>query len=966
MPYAEVVINLPLQPGKAAVPGEPSRLVATFHYSIPPGLAVQPGHLVWVPFGARLVQGVVIALSATSPVAETKDIFSLIDPQPVLTPYQIPLARWLSQHYLCSLGEVVGLLLPPAASQRVITWVAPVTPGTPATPVAPLTPKQQTVLDLLRTLGKVPLDDLKRAAKSASIGSVVEQLVRKGLVSKVVEMPPPRVRPKTVRRTWLSVDTARVEAEIARLRAPWRKRVRVLEALQAAGGTMEMAVLCTQADCAATTVRTLAEHGLVRLAGRPAVVSLAADAASVAQASKEYRQLPRGGQAKVLEALAGYTAPVDLSEVYKATGASFQAIQRLAEKGLVRIEEREVRRDPLAGRVFPITQPPTFTPAQARAWQAIRQAIEEQWSKGAEEQWSKGAEEQWSKGAEEQWSKGAEEQRSRGAEEKGSKGAFSPAPLHPCPPAHLLHGVTGSGKTEIYLRTMAEVLRQGKQAIVLVPEIALTPQTIHRFASRFPGNVAVLHSKLSLGEQFDEWRRIRAGQVDVVIGSRSAIFAPLPRLGLLVLDEEHEWTYKQTDQAPRYHARDVALKLAGLTGALVILGSATPDVGSYYRAERGEFTLLELPERALSPQSSVLSPQTQVGSSDLGLRTTDYGLPPVEVVDLRAELRAGNRSIFSRALHQAMTVALAAHEQVILFLNRRGTATFIMCRDCGFVVKCQRCDAPLAYHEAEDDLVCHHCNWRTLVPDICPACWSRRIKFFGIGTQKVEEEVRKAFPGVRAQRWDRDVTGGKLAHEQILERFIRHQADVLVGTQMIAKGLDLPLVTLVGVVTSDTALHMPDFRMGERTFQILTQVAGRAGRSLLGGKVIIQTYTPEHYAIQAASHHDYATFYRQEIAFRREQGYPPFTQLARLIYLHPNKEKAQKEAERFAQVLRQRVALLGLPEVHLIGPAPGYVSRLRGRYRWQVIVKAPDVHPVLEGLPLPPGWSLDIDPVSLL
>jgi len=924
--YAEVVINLPLQPGKAAVPGEPSRLVATFHYSIPPGLTVQPGHLVWVPFGARLVQGVVIALSATSPVVETKDIFSLIDPQPVLTPYQIPLARWLSQHYLCSLGEAVGLLLPPAASQRVITWVAPVTPVTPSTPatpvppvtpVAPLTPKQQTVLDLLRTLGKVPLDDLKRAAKSASIGSVVEQLVRKGLVSKVVEMPPPRVRPKTVRRTWLSVDTERVEAEIARLRAPWRKRARVLETLQAAGGTMELAALCTQAVADPQAVSSLAEHGLVRLAGRPAIVTLVADAATVTQASEEYRQLPRGGQARVLEALAGYTAPVDLSEVYKATGASFQAIQRLAEKGLVRIEEQEVRRDPLAGRVFPVSQPPTFTPAQERAWQAIAQALED---------------------------------RAQGRQAR---------PI-------LLHGVTGSGKTEIYLRTLAEVLRQGKQAIVLVPEIALTPQTIHRFASRFPGNVAVLHSKLSLGEQFDEWRRIRDGKVGIVIGSRSAIFAPLPRLGLLVLDEEHEWTYKQTDQAPRYHARDVALKLAELTGALVILGSATPDVGSYYRAERGEFALLELPERVPSSTFQVPSSNVERGTWNLERKTWDFGLPPVEVVDLRAELRAGNRSIFSRALHQAMTVALAAHEQVILFLNRRGTATFIMCRDCGFVVKCQRCDAPLAYHEAEDDLVCHHCNWRTLVPDICPACWSRRIKFFGIGTQKVEEEVRKAFPGVRTQRWDRDVTGGKLAHEQILERFIRHQADVLIGTQMIAKGLDLPLVTLVGVVTADTALHMPDFRMGERTFQILTQVAGRAGRSLLGGKVIIQTYTPEHYAIQAASHHDYAAFYRQEIAFRREQGYPPFAQLARLIYLHPNKEKAQKEAERFAQVLKQRVALLGLPEVHIIGPAPGYVSRLRGRYRWQIIVKAPDVHPLLEGLPLPPGWSLDIDPVSLL
>ena len=341
-------------------------------------------------------------------------------------------------------------------------------------------------------------------------------------------------------------------------------------------------------------------------------------------------------------------------------------------------------------------------------------------------------------------------------------------------------------------------------------------------------------------------------------------------------------------------------------------------------------------------------------------------LPPVELVDLRAELRAGNRSIFSRSLHDAMTVALAANQQIILFLNRRGTATFIMCRDCGHVLRCRKCDAPLGYHQAEDDLVCHQCNRRYLVPQVCPQCWSKRIKFFGIGTQKVEEEMHTLFPSARTLRWDRDATAGKLAHELILDRFVRHDADVLIGTQMIAKGLDLPLVTLVGVVSADTALHLPDFRAGERTFQILTQVAGRAGRSTLGGRVIIQTYTPEHYAIQAASRHDYKAFAAQELDFRVRKGYPPFSRLARLILQHPNKEKAQAEAESVHQRLKLRIAQLGLPEMTLVGPVPCFVSRLRGRYRWQIVVQAADVHPLLSGVVLPAGWTVDVDPVSLL
>jgi primosomal protein N' (replication factor Y) len=341
-------------------------------------------------------------------------------------------------------------------------------------------------------------------------------------------------------------------------------------------------------------------------------------------------------------------------------------------------------------------------------------------------------------------------------------------------------------------------------------------------------------------------------------------------------------------------------------------------------------------------------------------------LPPVQIVDLRQELRAGNRSIFSRALQQAMTEALDAGEQMILFLNRRGTATFIMCRDCGHVLKCPRCEVPLTYHGAREELVCHHCNRRSAVPSVCPNCQSKRVKFFGLGTQRVEAVTREFFPQARLLRWDRDATGGKDAHDIFLERFINHEADVMIGTQMVAKGLDLPLVTLVGVINADTALYLPDFRAGERTFQILTQVAGRAGRSVLGGKVIVQTYTPEHDCIRAASRHDYEGFYRQELDFRREQGYPPFRRLAQLVYAHHNAARCEEEVDKLYRLLRGKIARLGLPGVDLIGPAPCFRRRLRGKYRWQIVVRAADPRVLLADMVFPLGWRIDIDPVSLL
>ncbi|MEA3345544.1 MAG: primosomal protein N', partial [Chloroflexota bacterium] len=588
----------------------------------------------------------------------------------------------------------------------------------------------------------------------------------------------------------------------------------------------------------------------------------------------------------------------------------------------------------LEGREFVLTASPRLTPEQEAAWDKIRAGLRELF-----------------------------ERRTPPAQ----------------PPVYLLHGVTGSGKTELYLHALQETLAAGLQAIVLVPEIALTPQTIRRFAARFPSRIAVLHSGLSPGERYDSWRRIRAGRADVVIGPRSALFAPLPRLGCIVVDEEHETSYKQ-ERTPRYHAREAALQRARLEGAAVILGSATPDLNTYHRALQGQFTLLRLPKRVMGHRAKIEEQRARYRIESNRMRIREAGpeyedlryldLPPVEIVDLRAELRAGNRSIFSRALQKALTETLERDQQAILFLNRRGAATFVLCRDCGLVLKCPRCDVPLTYHldtpSGPGQLICHHCGRREEAPKRCPRCGSRRIRYFGVGTQRVEEALRELFPGVRALRWDRDTTRKAGSHDVLLEQFVNHQADVLVGTQMVAKGLDLPLVTLVGVISADTALHLPDFRASERTFQLLTQVAGRAGRSILGGRVIIQTYNPDHYAVQTASQHDYRGFYQREIDFRREQGYPPFARLARLVYRHRDEAKCKAEVEWMAELLRLEVRRRGLADVSLLGPVPCFFHRLRGRYRWQIVIRAPDPSTFLRPFELPLGWQVDVDPVSVL
>jgi len=535
-------------------------------------------------------------------------------------------------------------------------------------------------------------------------------------------------------------------------------------------------------------------------------------------------------------------------------------------------------------------------------------------------------------------------------------------------PPILLHGVTGSGKTEIYLRAVEETIRIGRGALILVPEISLTPQTVRRFVARFPGQVGLLHSQLSDGERYDTWRRCRQGLLKVVVGPRSALFAPLPEIGLVVVDECHDESYKEQSQSPRYHARETALALSRLSQAVCILGSATPDIETMYRARQGEMTVLRLPQRILAHRRRLSDQAARFRvtaryqpANDEALYTT---LPDVEVVDMRQELRAGHTSLFSRILQARLGETLEREEQAILFLNRRGSATHVFCRDCGWVLHCPRCESPLTYHAEEAQALCHRCGYRRKLPSACPECGGKRVRQFGAGTQEVAAETIRLFPETRTIRWDRDTTRTRDAHEVILSHFAAHRADVLVGTQMIAKGLDLPLVTLVGVVSADTALHLPDYRASERTFQLLTQVAGRAGRGLLGGRVVLQSYQPEHAAIQAAAHHDYDAFYAAEIEQRRALAYPPFTRLLRLVYRDADGRAAETEAGRLGRLLQSRLRQRGEPP-EIIGPAPCFFERVRGEARWQIVVRTGDPGGLLPG-GLPAGWTIDVDPVSLL
>jgi primosomal protein N' (replication factor Y) (superfamily II helicase) len=609
------------------------------------------------------------------------------------------------------------------------------------------------------------------------------------------------------------------------------------------------------------------------------------------------RRAPK--QAELLEAVAKLRKPIAAAELLRQTSLDNQTLRALEKRGFVVLREEAVARDPHADEQFIASTDLTLNEEQAAALAAVAEAL--------------------------------------AAPEKAK-------PI-------LLHGVTGSGKTEIYLQAIQATLARGKTAIVLVPEISLTPQTVERFKSRFAETqemVAVLHSHLSEGQRHDEWHKIHAGRARIVVGARSAVFAPLENLGLIVVDEEHETSYKQED-APRYHARDVAVVRAKLEGCVVLLGTATPSLESYYNATQNKYRLLKLTQRVDNCQ-----------------------MPLMRIVDLRLERRKEKvASILSEKLRAAITARLEKHEQTILFLNRRGFSTSLLCSNCGEVRDCPNCSVALTFHRGAARLTCHLCGHTAAVPKKCPACSQDALIYSGFGTEKVEANVVHLFPDANVRRMDADSMSRKDAYRETLHAFRAGKIDILVGTQMIAKGLHFPNVTLVGIINADLALHMPDFRAGERTFQLLTQVAGRAGRGETPGEVFVQTYTPFSPSIQFARHHDFAGYFEQELEFRERCDFPPFKHVVLITVRSAHEGRAKLSAETIARRLKEALP----PEFILSGPSPAPLEKLQGQFRFHILMRGEAimrlsrlVRETLDKLPLPEDVmaAVDVDPYQLL
>lgn len=579
------------------------------------------------------------------------------------------------------------------------------------------------------------------------------------------------------------------------------------------------------------------------------------------QLTSYMKQLTKGAKAQtrvLTYIMENEIAKISKQELLGMTQTSSSVIKTLTNEGIITEIEEEIYRDPYKDRNFHKSHPLPLSGQQLNAITPILRCIE-----------------------------------------KGRHESF------------VMFGVTGSGKTEVYMQAVDAVLQKGQEAIILVPEISLTPQMVNRFKSRFGDEVAVLHSGLGIGEKYDEWRKIHRKEVRVVVGARSAIFAPFENVGIIIIDEEHESSYKQ-EETPRYHAKDVAIQRGKYHNCPVVLGSATPTLETFARAKKGLYTLLTMDKRM-----------------------NEQAMPAVEIVDMREELREGNRSMFSRVLVEKLQDRIDRGEQSVLFLNKRGYSSFMMCRDCGFVIECPHCDITLTYHRFSNSMKCHYCGFEEPVVSTCPSCQSEHFRFFGTGTQKVEEELVKLMPEAKIIRMDIDTTSKKGSHEKLLEKFGQKKANVLLGTQMIAKGLDFPDVTLVGVLTADTMLNVPDFRSAEKTFQLLTQVSGRAGRHVLPGEVIIQTYTPEHYSVQLASTHDYHSFYNKEMMVRKLHQYPPFYYTVLLTVSHEELPKVVQVTEKISFFLKQQLS----NEAIILGPVASPIARIKDRYRYQCIIK---------------------------
>lgn len=915
--YAQIAIDAPIH--------------STFDYTVPPELAgrLTAGHLVQVPFSTGVQHGIVLRLHDDPSPYKLKPITALLDPRPLLTAEQIAVAEWIAATYLAPIGPCIWLWIPAGLTgQRDMLYALPQAPtdGDAETAPAAADPLEAALLALLARRGALRGGQINTALAGKDWRRAADGLLRDGRLTRTPILMPPRQKPRLIQTAALAIAPETIGRAVRALERP-SKPADLLAVIAKAAAPVPRKDAFKKAGATADHAGKLIDAGLIRDEDDALVLAIAPREVETRLA--ELRKIDK--PMRVLRMLAREAEAVDVSWIYAQTDTTLNDLKRLEEAELITFGEAQRWRDSLADKAFIATTPPKLTVEQHTAWESIKAALQ-----------------------------------------GGGAAQF------------LLHGVTGSGKTEIYLRAIQLASALERQALFLVPEIALTAQTVNRVAARFPGRVAIAHSGLSEGERFDNWRKARDAQIDVVVGARSALFSPLPNLGLIILDEEHDPSYKNGSM-PAYHARAVAEMMMGQRGGVVILGSATPDIETYYRTERGDagraspITRLTLPSRIVGHRDHIRQQTERVSAGrDLaaagGVRyqpdaaaadALTTALPPVQIVDMRDELKRGNTTIFSYALQEALADTLSRREQAILFLNRRGQNTHVFCRDCGHVESCPRCDAPLTYHRT-GQMRCHRCDYLAPPPDRCPECGSNRIRYFGAGTQQVEEAVGQFFPKARVVRWDADSASTHGAHEAILDRFIQRKADIMVGTQMVAKGLDLPLVTLVGVISADVGLALPDFRAAERSFQLLTQVAGRAGRGLLGGSVIVQTYQPGTDAIQRAARHDYTGFYARAIAQRRDIGYPPFRRLVRIIFTAPSETKAAAEARRAADLLGERLAALDMTGTEIIGPAPCFFTRLNDQFRWHVLLRGPDPTRALAGFEAARGWHIDVDPVEVI
>ncbi|HNS52024.1 MAG TPA: primosomal protein N' [Anaerolineae bacterium] len=982
--YATVILTRPthrrLRPGSEPV-REPGWRTQTFSYRLAGPLQelALVGHLVRVPLQAGSALGVIAAVDPLPPPGlppeGIRDLLEIIDPLPVVTEQQLDLARWMAGAYLAPISQALRLMLPPGLEDRTFVLVQS-TPG----PSETLSAQEARLLDLLkRAGGKLKLSTLLRRLPGDEGEAAFDRLAERGLVESRSALVLPRAAPPRLQYASLLAGERTVEAALPRLGHASKQADLLLLLARQADTPPTLDLVCAQAGCTPAALQPLVERGWVRitpprtllvalpgsdqappalerapkqvallaaLRGQPGPVDLALFLAENPGSSSALRELEkkdlvrriaepslvlldlppeqvldrvvelRGGEKErvLLDALRGSAGRVWVGGLYAETGAGLAALQRLAARGLVSLHTGASDR-PQALAPAPA---PDLSADQEAAWAALQALLD------------------------------------------AEPGASEPRSV-------LLRGAPGSGKGELLLRAVEQTLAAGRRALVLVPEVSLTAQALRRFEARFPHRVALLHGQQTLGQRYDAWDAVRRGQADVVIGSRAALFAPISRLGLVVVDEAHDPSYKQQDPfpPPAYHACDVALELARVAGAAAVYATPVPSVEMVQRAVDGALRLVDLPPPVQAPAS--------------GAATPDPGPAPVRIVDLRQELFAGNRSIFSRALRQVLSDTLAAGEQAILFLNRRGSATFILCRDCGYVARCPRCGIPLALHrphlsssagqpaggrDAGAALLCHRCNHRAPAPETCPQCGGRRIRHFGLGTERVEADLRRLFPAARLLRWDGDTAAGA-DPAQSLRPFLDHAADLLIGTQGIARGLDLPPVRLVGVISADTALNLPDLYAGERTFQLLARLAALAAPAALGGQVILQTYDPDHHALRAVAEHDHALFYRKELSDRARLGYPPFGRLLALGFQDADPLHCRDEASRLARWLKQEIRSSPQP-VDVIGPAPCFYAQVAGRFRWQIILRAASPADLLRDAILPAGWRVDVDPIELL